>query len=56
MCHVVQVVGGAQHSSNIELLIKAVAPEHHSFLACLLPMLFARVASLLCPCLGKLQL
>jgi hypothetical protein len=39
--------GGVRHASNIDLLFKVFAPEHHSLLACLPPMLSARVASLL---------
>jgi hypothetical protein len=46
--------GGVRQSSKIDLLFKVVAPEDHSLLAWLPPMLFALVASRLCPCLGKL--
>jgi hypothetical protein len=48
--------GGVRQYSNIDLLFKVAAPEHHSLLAWLPPMLFTLVASRLCPCLGKLQL
>jgi hypothetical protein len=50
------ISGGIKQSSNIALLFKVAAPENHSLLAWPPPMLFALVASLLCPCLGKLQL
>jgi hypothetical protein len=48
--------GGGRHSSIIDLLFKLVAPEHHSVLAWLSPMVSVLVASFLCPSLGKLQL
>jgi hypothetical protein len=47
--------GGARHTSKVELLFKVVAPEHHSLLAWLPPMLSNRVASVLWPGLGSLQ-
>jgi hypothetical protein len=47
--------GEVRQNSNIELLFKVVAPEYHSLLACLPPMLSTRVASFLCPGFGSLQ-
>jgi hypothetical protein len=47
--------GGARQTSNVELLFKVVAPEYHSLLACLPPVLSARVASFLWPGFGSLQ-
>jgi hypothetical protein len=44
--------GGVRQTSNVELLFKVAAPEHHSLLACLPPMLSVRVASFLWPGLG----
>jgi hypothetical protein len=46
---------GVRQTSNVELLCKGVAPEHHSLLAWLPPMLSARVASDLWPGFGSLQ-
>jgi hypothetical protein len=39
--------GGVRQTSNVDLLFKGVAPEYHSLLAWLPPMLSPRVASLL---------
>jgi hypothetical protein len=47
--------GGVRQTSNVELLFKVVAPEYHSLLASLPPMLSARVASFLWPGFGSLQ-
>jgi hypothetical protein len=47
---------GDRQSSKIDLLFKVTAAEQHSLLAWLPPMLFALVASRLCPCLETLQL
>jgi hypothetical protein len=46
---------GVRQTSNVELVFKVVAPEYHSLLASLPPMLSARVASFLWPGLGSLQ-
>jgi hypothetical protein len=39
--------GGFRQTSKVELLFKVVAPEHHSLLACIPPMLSIPVASFL---------
>jgi hypothetical protein len=46
---------GVPQASNVELLFKVAAPEHHSLLAFLPPMFSARVASVLWLGLGMLQ-
>jgi hypothetical protein len=49
------IMGGVKQTSNVDLLFKVVAPEHHSLLARLTPIVSARVASFLWQGFGSLQ-